>query len=251
LAISSPAPIGARFDRFSVDLSSGELFRSGVRVPIQVQPFQVLRLLLEAQGKVASRDELRQALWPEDTFVDFELGVNTAVKKLRQALEDSADHPKFIETLPKYGYRFMIPVEWVTDSNAKSALPLVEPIAPPEPAPLVPRPPPVTRHWKLKAVLALAALAAVALLVGLSENSYVSRTKLGKRLRDNVLPPHHVSERRLTANPDDAPVTSSAISPDGKYLAFTDKTGFYLRQVDGGETHPIHFPKGFDAHPVG
>ena len=126
MAISSPAPIGARFDRFSVDLSSGELFRSGVRVPIQVQPFQVLRLLLEAQGKVASRDELRQALWPEDTFVDFELGVNTAVKKLRQALEDSADHP------------FMIPVEWVTDSNAKSALPLVEPIAPPEPAPLVP-----------------------------------------------------------------------------------------------------------------
>jgi len=248
LAISSPAPIGARFDRFSVDLSSGELFRSGVRVPIQVQPFQVLRLLLEAQGKVATRDELRQALWPEDTFVDFELGVNTAVKKLRQALEDSADHPKFIETLPKYGYRFMIPVEWVTDSNAKSALPLVEPIAPPEPAPPVPRPPPVTRHWKLKAVLALAALAAVALLVGLSnENSYVSRTKLGKRLRDNVLPPHHVSERRLTANPDDAPVTSSAISPDGKYLAFTDKTGFYLRQVDGGETHPIHLPKGFDA----
>jgi DNA-binding winged helix-turn-helix (wHTH) protein len=82
-------------------------------MPIQGQPFQVLRLLLEAEGKVVTREELRQALWPQDTFVDFELGVNTAVKKLRQALEDSAEHPKFVETLPKYGYRFMIPVEWV------------------------------------------------------------------------------------------------------------------------------------------
>jgi Tol biopolymer transport system component/DNA-binding winged helix-turn-helix (wHTH) protein len=248
LAISSPTPVGARFDRFSVDLSSGELLRSGVRVPIQGQPFQVLRLLLAAEGKVVTRDELRQALWQEDTFVDFELGVNTAVKKLRQALEDSAEHPKFIETLPKYGYRFMIPVEWVTDSRADSALPLVERIAPPEPAPPVPRSPPVTRHWKLKAVLALAALAAATLLAGLSdENSYVSRTGLGKWLRDNVLPNHQVSERRLTANPDDAPVSSSAISPDGKYLVFTDKTGFYLRQIDSGETHAVPLPKGFDA----
>src|SRR5258708_24023230 len=76
------------------------------------------RLLLEAEGKVVSREELRQALWREDTFVDFELGVNTAVKKLRQALEDSAEHPKFVETLPKFGYRFKIPVEWVPDIAA-------------------------------------------------------------------------------------------------------------------------------------
>ena len=140
MATSSSAPAGARFDRFSVDLSSGGLLRSGVRVPVQGQPFQVLRLLLEAEGKVVTREELRQALWPEDTFVDFELGVNTAVKKLRQALEDSAEHPKFIETLPKLGYRFMVPVEWVTGNNGNSALPLVEPIAPPEPTPVVPRP---------------------------------------------------------------------------------------------------------------
>ena len=113
MTTSSSAPAGARFDRFSVDLNSGALLRSGVRVPIQGQPFQVLRVLLEAEGKVVTREELRQALWPEDTFVDFELGVNTAVKKLRQALEDSAEHPKFIETLPKFGYRFMVPVEWV------------------------------------------------------------------------------------------------------------------------------------------
>ena len=115
MTTSSSAPTGARFDRFIVDLNNGGLLRSGVRVPIQGQPFQVLRVLLVAEGKVITREELRQALWPEDTFVDFELGVNTAVKKLRQALEDSAEHPKFIETLPRSGYRFMIPVEWVTD----------------------------------------------------------------------------------------------------------------------------------------
>jgi DNA-binding winged helix-turn-helix (wHTH) protein len=97
----------ARFDSFRVDLSSLELFRTGVRVPIQEQPLQVLRLLLEAEGKVVTREQLQGALWPGDTFVDFEHGVNTAVKKLRQALEDKAECPKFVETLPKIGYRFI------------------------------------------------------------------------------------------------------------------------------------------------
>ncbi len=123
VSTSSSRPPGANFDQFHVDLTSGELLRFGVRVPIQGQPFQVLRLLLEAEGKVVTREELRQVLWPEDTFVDFELGVNTAVKKLRLALEDSADHPKFIETLPKYGYRFMIPVEWMTGNGGKISTP--------------------------------------------------------------------------------------------------------------------------------
>src|SRR5260370_19160317 len=104
----------ARFDSFQVDLSSNELFRSGVRVPIQEQPFQVLRLLLEAEGKVVTREQLCGALWPENTFVDFEHGVNTTVKKLRQALEDSAERPRFVETLPKFGYRLIIPAEWET-----------------------------------------------------------------------------------------------------------------------------------------
>jgi Tol biopolymer transport system component/DNA-binding winged helix-turn-helix (wHTH) protein len=121
---------GARFDSFRVDLISGELLRSGVRVPIQDQPLQVLRLLLEAEGKVVTREQLRAALWPEDTFVDFEHGVNTAVKKLRQALEDSAERPKFVETLPRFGYRFIVPVEWVADAGGKSPLPRVVPIAP-------------------------------------------------------------------------------------------------------------------------
>ena len=89
----------ARFDRFNVDLSTGKLQRSGLNVPIQSKPFEVLRLLLIADGNVVSRDQLRAALWPDDTFVDFEHGLNTAVRKLRQALEDSAENPRFIETL--------------------------------------------------------------------------------------------------------------------------------------------------------
>ena len=114
--LSNSSPTCARFHQFQVDLSSGVLQRSGVRVPVQAQPLQVLRLLLQADGKVVTREELRKVLWPEDTFVDFELGVNTAVKKLRQALADTADRPKFIETLPKIGYRFLVPVEWVTEA---------------------------------------------------------------------------------------------------------------------------------------
>jgi Tol biopolymer transport system component/DNA-binding winged helix-turn-helix (wHTH) protein len=120
----------ARFDSFRVDLSSRELFHSGVRVPIQEQPLQVLRLLLEAEGKVVTREQLRGALWPDDTFVDFEHGVNTAVKKLRQALEDSAEGPKFVETLPKVGYRFIAPVEWVADQSRGNPLLRVVPIGP-------------------------------------------------------------------------------------------------------------------------
>jgi DNA-binding winged helix-turn-helix (wHTH) protein/Tol biopolymer transport system component len=248
LATPSSAPSAARFDLFSVDLSSGELLRSGVRVPIQGQPFQVLRLLLEAHGKVVTREELRQALWPGDTFVDFELGVNTAVKKLRQALEDSAEHPNFIETLPKYGYRFMVPVQWLDSNTGNSTVPVAGPSATPEPQ-LGPQPSPTARRWKLEVAVVFAALAVLASFVSLSnEKSYLSRT-LGMLIR-SVLRSRadqpNLTERRLTANPDDAPITSSVISPDGKYLAYTDRTGFYLRQVSSGETHLVPLPKGFE-----
>jgi Tol biopolymer transport system component/DNA-binding winged helix-turn-helix (wHTH) protein len=153
----------ARFDAFQVDLSSAELFRSGVRVPIQDQPLQVLRLLLEAEGRVVTREQLRAALWPEDTFVDFEHGVNTAVKKLRQALEDSAEHPTFVETLPKIGYRFITPVEWMPEVRGGSPVPKVVPIGP-LPGPSVVPSPVLTRKvaravgWRT-AALAVALLA--------------------------------------------------------------------------------------------
>jgi len=100
-----------RFGVFELDLRTGELRKSGLRVSLQDQPLQVLTMLLERRGELVTRDELRRRLWPADTFVDFEQGLNAAVKRLRYVLGDSADVPRFIETLPRRGYRFAAPVE--------------------------------------------------------------------------------------------------------------------------------------------
>jgi DNA-binding winged helix-turn-helix (wHTH) protein len=99
-----------RFGVFEVDLRSGELRKQGVRIKLQDQPFQVLRLLLQRSGELVTRDELRSQIWPADTFVDFDNSLNAAINKLREALGDSADSPRFIETLPRRGYRFIAPV---------------------------------------------------------------------------------------------------------------------------------------------
>ena len=95
------------FDEFEVDLRSGELWERGNRLRLQDQPFQVLRVLLERRGEIVTRDELKQTLWPADTFVNFDDGLNTAVRKIRDALGDSAEKPRYIETIPRRGYRFM------------------------------------------------------------------------------------------------------------------------------------------------
>src|SRR5258707_1746922 len=95
-----------KFDEFEADLRAAELRRHGTRLKLQLQPFQVLVALLEKPGEVVSREELRQRLWPEDTFVDFDHGLNTAMGKLRDVLGDSAARPRYIETIAKRGYRF-------------------------------------------------------------------------------------------------------------------------------------------------
>ena len=100
-----------RFGRFQVDLKTGELLRSGVRVGLQQQSFQILVALLERGGEVATRQELKSKLWTDDTFVDFDNGLNIAVKKLRLALNDDADSPRYVETIPRQGYRFIAPFE--------------------------------------------------------------------------------------------------------------------------------------------
>jgi TolB-like protein/DNA-binding winged helix-turn-helix (wHTH) protein/Flp pilus assembly protein TadD len=100
-----------RFGVFEADLQAGELRRRGRKLKLQDQPFQVLALLLERPGEVVSREELRAKLWSEDTFVEFDHSLNTAVSKIREALGDSADNPRFVETLPRRGYRFIAPVE--------------------------------------------------------------------------------------------------------------------------------------------
>ncbi len=101
------SPLVTRFDVFEADLRAGELYKAGRRIKLQVLPFQALALLLERPGEVVTREEFEKRLWPGDTFVDFDHSLNTAIKKLRQALGDDNKKPRFVETLPKRGYRFI------------------------------------------------------------------------------------------------------------------------------------------------
>jgi DNA-binding winged helix-turn-helix (wHTH) protein len=150
-------PSGARyhFGVYEADVRAGELLRDGSKVKLQEQPFQVLIVLLERAGDVVTREELRQRLWPSDTFVDFDHSLNTAINKLREALRDSASNPRFIETKARRGYRFIAPVENFSEpvtispvTNVANSAP--EPAATPAPAAMaddellaIPRPHPL------------------------------------------------------------------------------------------------------------
>jgi Tol biopolymer transport system component/DNA-binding winged helix-turn-helix (wHTH) protein len=115
------------FDVFQFDLRAGELHREGRRVKLQEQPFRVLSLLVERAGELVTRDELREKLWPADTFVDFDHSLNSAVARLREALRDSAEKPRFIETIAKRGYRFIAPLRAATPAVAvSSTIPAVQ-----------------------------------------------------------------------------------------------------------------------------
>jgi TolB-like protein/DNA-binding winged helix-turn-helix (wHTH) protein/tetratricopeptide (TPR) repeat protein len=131
-----------RFGPFQLDLRAAELQHNGTKTKLPEQPFQILVELVEHAGEVVSREELRQRLWRSDTFVDFEHGLNTAVKRLREALGDSAENPRYIETLPRHGYRLMVPVERVN--------------------PLAPAP---THRWKI--AMGASALLVLAVIAGL------------------------------------------------------------------------------------
>lgn len=125
---SSPAQRVARFGPFEIDFVAGELRKQGRRVRLQEQPFQLLALLLARPGDVVTREELRNQLWPADTFVDFDHSLNTAINKVREALEDSASSPKYVETLARRGYRFVAKVEHLPDP----------PVVGPSPGPVAP-----------------------------------------------------------------------------------------------------------------
>jgi eukaryotic-like serine/threonine-protein kinase len=117
MTLKSQPAATMRFGAFELDLRAGELRKKGVQIKVQEQPFQVLTVLLQRPGELVTREELRSAIWPADTFVDFDNSLNTAINKLREALGDSSNSPRFIETLPRRGYRFIAPV-----SNVQRAL---------------------------------------------------------------------------------------------------------------------------------
>src|ERR1700761_8395389 len=111
-----------RFGVFTLRTATQQLYKGSIRVKLRPQAFQVLELLADNAGEVVSRDQLRQKLWPEQPYVDFEHGLNTAVKELRGVLNDSAAEPRFIETLPRLGYRFIVPVTREQGSGKHPAL---------------------------------------------------------------------------------------------------------------------------------
>ncbi len=142
-----PAGRIVRFGSFEADLQEGKLSKAGIRIRLQDQPFQILALLLEHPGQLVTREEIRQKLWSRDTFVEFDDALNTAVRKLRAALNDSADNPRFLETVPRRGYRFLAPVSWTPDTQP--AIPV--------------KPPPSRRKYFW---IAAALIVAVALIAG-------------------------------------------------------------------------------------
>ncbi len=122
-----PAGRIVRFGSFEADLQEGRLTKAGIRIRLQDQPFQILALLLERPGQLVTREQIRQKLWSHDTFVEFDDALNTAVRKLRSALNDSADNPRFLETVPHRGYRFVAPVSLPPESQVSASQ-----VAPPE-----------------------------------------------------------------------------------------------------------------------
>jgi len=117
MQVPANGPHRLGFGLFQADLRVRRLYRRGVLVHVQDQPFEILAMLLERPGEVVTREELRRKLWPADTFVDFDEGLNTAIKKLRHALGDSPDNPTFIETVPRHGYRLIAPIQVVDEPN--------------------------------------------------------------------------------------------------------------------------------------
>ena len=214
-----------RFGVFEADLQTGELRKNGVKVPLQDQPFQVCAILLENFGKLVTREELRRRVWPEDTFVDFDHALNTAITKIRIALGDEADNPRFVETMPRRGYRFIAPVDIPSPKAPTTGGPAIEGAREE-----------VGKSSSLRRWMAIAffSVAAIAVLVWALWRHPSWRTE--------------VVERKLTANSSENSVNSAAISPDGKYLAYTDNTGTYLKLIRTGETHPVPLPANFSVH---
>ena len=242
MATSRSVPVRAFFEQFQLDLATGELRgQNGSSVRIQQQPLQVLRLLLEADGRVISRDELRAALWPQETFVDFEHSVNTAVKKLRKALEDSVQNPKFIETVPKVGYRFLAPVEWVTETSSN------HPPSTDVPSPITDKgasqPEGAKSLWLSRSVLAIALMAAGTIALLLLYRGPLLRSKA---------PELSISLAVTSVGEKYSP----SLSPDGKQLAFAWNGGtglhfsIYVKLLGNEEPLRLTRQESIDFNPV-
>lgn len=224
MAAPAETPSSVRFGEFALNLRTRELSNNGHRLSLQEQPFQILSALLERPGELVTRDELRNRLWPSDTFVDFEHSLNKAVNRLRDVLEDSAENPHFIETLPRRGYRWIAPVAVSTDSPllAEVAARGDQPTKPPSSRSSWFR---VSTNWSAVglALLLGAALVAAGLLL------------YAPRLAHQG--PKFSAITRVTTSGN---VEHAAIAPNGKYLAYTvrgdAKQSLWVQHVASGNS---------------
>jgi TolB-like protein/DNA-binding winged helix-turn-helix (wHTH) protein len=210
-----------------MDLRAGELRKHGVRIRLQTQPFQILGMLLERPGEMVTREELRQALWPGDTFVDFDHGLNNAINRLRETLGDSAESPRFLETLPRRGYRFIAAVESILSSSPQNSAAQVANSVPPTPASDKPAALPVeslnaslrTRLW-----IAGCAGGAALLVLLVSLNTGGVRQRLLK-----ASPPRRIQSIAVL------PLENFSGDPSQEYFAdgMTDELITQLAQING------------------
>lgn len=208
------------FDDFKIDLRAGELHRNGSVVRLQRQPFEVLAYLARHAGEVVSREELHQCLWQNDTFVDFDNGLNAAISKVREALGDCTERPRFLETLPRRGYRFIAPVTLLGDNRAETdphsdgASPVThQPVAPAEPpAGLSAKP----RFYSFRSRSAVVAGILLLAAAGIGAFVLMQRSMISKRNESKA--PAVLRIVPITTAPGDA--VWPVFSPDGREVAF-------------------------------
>jgi Tol biopolymer transport system component/DNA-binding winged helix-turn-helix (wHTH) protein len=240
MAIAAGTNHRVRFKAFELDLRTRELFRNGVRLRVQGQPIDVLEMLLERPGELVTREQLRKKLWPEDTFVDFEHSLNSAVTRLRDALGDRADKARIIETLPRLGYRFIVPVEGLCEEVRSQTLELVAPQAPEDKFPSAL---PIQVVWATRNRWLLAAsISAVALLA--SVFWYLSLPS----------PPHVTDFVQITRDG----YSKNVMGTDGTRLYVNylqSNLGIAQVMINGGASSPIQIalrdPWLFDVSPDG
>jgi len=202
-----------RFGVFEFDPGAGELHKNGIRIKLLGQPSDILAMLLERPGQVVTREDIQKKLWPANTFVDFEHSLNAAVKRLRDALDDSAETPRYIETLPRRGYRFIAPVE----ERIQALVPSIS----------------RARRWRL-----VGSAAALALLLAAAASFFAHRES-----QPPLVPrPHNLT--RLTSG--DGLQMEPTWSPDGRFIAYTSDRGgkldVWVQQVSGGD--PVQVTHG-------
>jgi Tol biopolymer transport system component/DNA-binding winged helix-turn-helix (wHTH) protein len=236
-------PFVLRFRDIELDVRAGALHRNGQRITLPDQPLRLLTALLERPGELVTRDELRRKLWPADTYVDFEHGLNAAVKRLRDALSDSADAPIFIETVPRRGYRFLAPVERLPVEDVPASNGRVELEAVPTPAPLpasgalpaataIVRP--LARPDRAERILALAFLVLAVVIGWRAVRSISGEQGLTSDVARRSTPRE---PKRLTFGP--SLQTDVTWSPDGRRIAYaSDRAGnfdIWVQAVDSSD----------------